>query len=160
MKTDIISILQIDDYLKSFGKEFIYCGSMSLYLHGMYISEIHDIDVDFLGLDDNDKYYINLTSDAQPDYIKNLDVMFDKMFGNGFEDLREGNEYYEKVVFEGRTFLVSTLQYEIDARKRIIANLVKTREEKGPSELIFNSLQKLRNRITQIQNFLKKKKNR
>ena len=40
--------LKIDDFLKSFNKKYVYCGSISLYLNGMNINNFDDIDVDFI----------------------------------------------------------------------------------------------------------------
>ena len=157
MNALVTKLFQIDDYLKTLGLRYVYCGSISMIVHGMGLMNFHDADIDFVDLSDEEKLGVDVTEDVLPDY---LDIDINKMFSDGLEDLRVG-EFYEEIEYEGRKFLVSKLEYEVEVRKRLIKMVVDKREtDKSNSEWDLKFLEKCRTRITQIQNFLKKKKNR
>ena len=99
-------LFKIDDYLKTLNLRYVYCGSISLYLHGLNIKEIHDADIDFIDLSDNDKYYI---------YTNNYEYFpIDKMFDIGFPI------EYEEIEYKGRIFLIDTLEYELKTKYKLL----------------------------------------
>lgn len=123
-------IIKIDDFLKSFNKKYVYCGSISLYLNGMNIMYFNDVDVDFIDCTENEKMFI--WSIGGP-----LEV--DKLV-----PLKEVPLEYKEIEFNGRKFLVSTLEYELKAREELL---------KIPN---YWKVEKVKNRIQEIKNYLNK----
>ena len=98
--------LKIDDFLKSFNKKYVYCGSISLYLNGMNINRFGDIDVDFINCNENEKIFI---------WPFGGPLELDKL-----SPIKEIPIEYKEIEFEGRKLLVSTLEYELKAREYLL----------------------------------------
>lgn len=99
-------IVNMDDFLRSFDKRFVYCGSMSLYLNGMDIDHFNDADIDFIDTSEDDKIFI---------WTKDAPLEIDKL-----SPLKGIPIEYKEMVFGGRQLLVSTLDYELKARERLL----------------------------------------
>lgn len=123
-------IIKIDNLFRPLNKKYVYCGSISLYLNGMDIDHFNDIDVDFIGCTENEKVFI---------WIENEPLPIDKVVpieGIPIE--------YKEIEFEGRKLLVSTLEYELKAREYLL---------QIPN---YHKVEKVKNRIKQIKDYLNK----
>lgn len=122
--------LKIDDFLKSFNKKYVYCGSISLYLNGMDINNFDDIDVDFIDCTEDEKVFI---------WPLGGPLELDKL-----SPIEEIPIEYKEIEFEGRKLLVSTLEYELKAREYLL---------QIPN---YHKIEKVKNRIKQIKDYLNK----
>ena len=106
-------ILTADDYFRTLGVRYIYCGSISLYLNGINeITEFGDIDIDFIDLQKDEviklsKYVV---------YTYPIDILLPI---NGIE------RKYHRIDFYGREFLISDLEYELETKQYLIDNIDK-----------------------------------
>lgn len=123
-------IIKIDDFLKSFNKKYVYCGSISLYLNGMDIDHFGDIDVDFIDCTDDEKIFI---------WPVGGPLELDKLV-----PLKGLPIEYKEIEFKGRKFLISTLEFELKAKEVLL---------KIPN---YWKVEKVKNRIKQIQDYLNK----
>ena len=122
--------LKIDDFLKSFNKKYVYCGSISLYLNGMNINNFDDIDVDFIDCTEDEKVFI---------WPLGGPLELDKL-----SPIKEIPIEYKEIEFEGRKLLVSTLEYELKAREYLL---------QIPD---YHKVEKVKKRIKQIKDYLNK----
>ena len=99
-------IVNMDDFLKTFDKKFVYCGSMSLYLNGMDIEQFNDADIDFIDTPEEEKIFI---------WTLDSPLKVDKL-----SPLKNTPIQYREMDFFGRKMFVSTLEYELKARERLL----------------------------------------